>query len=243
MSVKKWLGMEPAQQEEPQEPCDYTPGRFDELLEKVYDPEYQAEQQAKAEEELRQQQWQEMPEMPLPADIAEIMRLSDGRCTETKILADLVCGCGSTRWRIRESNFRHLVRVCCRECNATYTIYDTGRCGWDALMSGKDFIERREPMQDVGCSECDGDTFHVRIMLTNPGRRAFLKVLNDQDPAKKPGHLLNERLDPKDWVNAYDRFRIDLECHRTGHQQIGWLDEERAEGAHQEEENDGLKDG
>lgn len=237
MGLKQWfrpkaggLGEQPKEQAGPSTYADlYRPNRFEELMEQAYDPEAQAEARAQEEEELRRQQWQEMPDQPIPTALWEIFQPEEGRCSEARAQGQVVCGCGCPHWRVQESNHRQRVQLICAGCGAHYLVFDAGRTGWDGLVCGQDFLERREPWQEVDCPECRGGIFWVWANLANPGRQAFLDALNSQDPAQKAERLLRERLTPQDWVDAYSWFALDLECIDGGHKQVGWLDAETAD--------------
>ena len=233
MEIKKWLGLEQGTLP------DHAPRRsYDDLLEQVMDPEFQARRQQEAEAEAREEEWESMPDLPIPHSLWELVRTTREQCTEHSAQGTLVCTCGCEHWKVEESNHRRMVRLVCPECRASYVIYDAGRMGWDAMYAARDYMERREPWQPVECRECgrhtldssQRHTFLVRFALTNPGRKAFLRALHAQDPGRGEGHLLSERREAADWVDAFDRFRLELECHDGGHVLRDWLIEDRAGG-------------
>ena len=114
----------------------------------------------------------------------------------------------------RREYFPLRVQATCTACAKSTAVYDRHKHGWNGFYAGRDAVipEMDDLLQPKHCIKCQQDKFKIHTDIFSLGRADF----KENAPEAPEG----------DWVNAFERIKIDLTCYDCHHTQKEWLDDE-----------------
>lgn len=104
------------------------------------------------------------------------------------------------------------VKSKCCKCGKEYTLFDSSKYGYDAIIDEKDRKYKDNQMIQVKNCKCGNNRYRVRIGISNLGREDFIENCPDMDPQL--------------WIEAFDWITIDLVCSECGKIRKKWFDYE-----------------